>query len=109
MMPKRQRTRAQNRAKYVASERRLNRQARQAVSCGPAPPSEDDEPAFLGATARTQNCESSLTMSRHRSDMGGILSSGQGEAAATTVVAAAASLTGESAVVSSVSYRRVSV
>jgi hypothetical protein len=44
MMPKRRRTRAQNRAKYVAAERRLNRQARQAVSRGPAPPAGDDEP-----------------------------------------------------------------
>jgi Domain of unknown function (DUF222) len=43
-MPKRRRTRAQNRANYVAAERQRNRQARQAVSCGPAPPVGDDEP-----------------------------------------------------------------
>jgi uncharacterized protein DUF222 len=52
MMPKRRRTRAQNRAKRVATERRHNRQARQqegrqrqAAYFGPAPPDDsDDEP-----------------------------------------------------------------
>jgi Domain of unknown function (DUF222) len=47
MMPKRRRTRAQNRANYVASERRHNRAARQiceTTSSGPAPPVGDDEP-----------------------------------------------------------------
>jgi len=48
MMPKRRRTRAQNRANYVAAERRHNRAARQAAqhaaSGGPAPPARDDEP-----------------------------------------------------------------
>jgi len=44
MMPRRQRTRAQNRARYIATERRHNHQARHAVSCGPAPPPADDEP-----------------------------------------------------------------
>src|SRR5271154_105059 len=48
MMPKRRRTRAQNRANYVAAERRHNLAARQAAqhaaSDGPAPPARDDEP-----------------------------------------------------------------
>ncbi|OBH52419.1 HNH endonuclease signature motif containing protein [Mycobacterium sp. E2479] len=52
MMPKRRRTRAQNRAARVASERRQNHQARQAkrrerkaAYFGPAPPADgDDEP-----------------------------------------------------------------
>ncbi|HYY00815.1 MAG TPA: DUF222 domain-containing protein, partial [Mycobacterium sp.] len=48
MMPKRRRTRAHNRANYVAAERRHNRAARQAAqhaaSGGPAPPARDDEP-----------------------------------------------------------------
>ena len=48
MMPTRRRTRAQNRANYVAAERRHNRAARQAAqhaACGgPAPPARDDEP-----------------------------------------------------------------
>jgi hypothetical protein len=43
-MPKRQRTRAQNRAHYIATERQRNHHARHAVSCGPAPPADDDEP-----------------------------------------------------------------
>jgi len=43
-MPQRRRTRAQNRANYIISQRRHNRQARQAASCGPAPPAADDEP-----------------------------------------------------------------
>jgi hypothetical protein len=43
-MPTRRRTRAQNRAHYIAAQRHLNHQARQAVSCGPAPPVGDDEP-----------------------------------------------------------------
>jgi hypothetical protein len=45
-MPKRRRTRAQNRANYIASERRHNRAARQATqhaaSGGPAPPGDSD-------------------------------------------------------------------
>ncbi|HXO80412.1 MAG TPA: HNH endonuclease signature motif containing protein, partial [Mycobacterium sp.] len=48
MMPTRRRTRAQNRANYVAAERRHNRAARQAAQHaafgGPAPPARDDEP-----------------------------------------------------------------
>jgi hypothetical protein len=50
MMPKRRRTRAQDRAYRVAAERRHNRQARLARkaethdSFGPAPPPYDDEP-----------------------------------------------------------------
>jgi hypothetical protein len=43
-MPKRRRTRAQNRASYIATERRRNRQTHHAASCGPAPPAGDDEP-----------------------------------------------------------------
>ena len=50
MMPKRRRTRAQNRANYVAAERRHNRAARQAAqqaaSGGPAPPDRDEPPPF---------------------------------------------------------------
>jgi hypothetical protein len=46
-MPKRRRTRAQNRARYIADQRRQNRQAREAASCGPAPPASDDEPPPL--------------------------------------------------------------
>jgi hypothetical protein len=44
LMPKRRRTRAQNRAHYIATERRRNQQARQLVSPGPAPPTGDDDP-----------------------------------------------------------------
>jgi uncharacterized protein DUF222 len=48
MMPTRRRTRTQNRANYVAAERRHNRAARQATQHaafgGPAPPARDDEP-----------------------------------------------------------------
>lgn len=47
LMPQRQRTRAQNRAAYISAERkrnRENRQARQPISSGPAPPVADDEP-----------------------------------------------------------------
>ncbi|MFZ1161055.1 MAG: HNH endonuclease signature motif containing protein [Mycobacterium sp.] len=50
MMPKRRRTRAQNRARYVADERRHNNQARttrrsESMShLGPAPPSDSDDP-----------------------------------------------------------------
>jgi hypothetical protein len=44
MMPRRQRTRAQNRANYIATERRRNHHTRQLVSPGPAPPIGDDEP-----------------------------------------------------------------
>ncbi len=43
-MPKRRNTRAHNRARYIATERRRNHQARQTVSSGPAPPTGDDEP-----------------------------------------------------------------
>jgi hypothetical protein len=52
MMPKRRRTRTQNRAQRVATERRRNQEARMtrragSVSCtGPAPPNMDDEPPF---------------------------------------------------------------
>ena len=45
-MPKRRRTRAQNRANYITSQRRHNRQARQAASRGPAPPATDEPPPF---------------------------------------------------------------
>jgi hypothetical protein len=51
MMPKRRRTRAQNRAQRIAAERRDNHQARQARKAarasyaGPAPP-DDDPPPF---------------------------------------------------------------
>ncbi len=51
MMPRRTRTRAQNRAHRIATERRHNREARQAerrqrqqAYLGPAPPADDDEP-----------------------------------------------------------------
>jgi hypothetical protein len=50
MMPRRTTTRAQNRARYVATERRRNREARLARRAetwsytGPAPPTEDDDP-----------------------------------------------------------------
>ncbi len=51
MMPKRRRTRAQNRANYIAGERRQNHKARegrrlaqQAARFGPAAPDNDDEP-----------------------------------------------------------------
>jgi hypothetical protein len=45
MMPKRRRTRAQNRASRVATERRHNRDARLTQLAGPAPPpGDDDEP-----------------------------------------------------------------
>jgi hypothetical protein len=47
MMPKRQRTRAQNRAARIATERRHNRAARRTDTwsyIGPAPPTGDDEP-----------------------------------------------------------------
>jgi len=46
MMPKRRRTRAQNRAHYIASERRHNRRAHhtesQGAYFGPAPPDDSD-------------------------------------------------------------------
>ena len=48
MMPKRRRTRAQNRANRITTERRQNREARlstPAAQTGPAPP-DDDEPPF---------------------------------------------------------------
>jgi len=50
MMPKRRRTRAQNRAQRIATERQHNRAARQArhpeySNTGPAPP-DDDPPPF---------------------------------------------------------------
>jgi Domain of unknown function (DUF222) len=44
MMPKRRRTRAQNRTQRIAAERRHNRAARQAVPSGPAPPTDDQDP-----------------------------------------------------------------
>jgi hypothetical protein len=44
MMPRRRRTRAQNRAQRIATERRRNRHARLAPRAGPAPPP-GDEPA----------------------------------------------------------------
>ncbi|WP_197935777.1 hypothetical protein [Mycolicibacterium aichiense] len=47
LMPRRKTTRAQNRAKYVASERRRNRRqhsARHSALLGPAPPPNDDDP-----------------------------------------------------------------
>ena len=43
-MPSRLRTRAENRARYVAAERRRNAHARQLASSRPAPPSGDDDP-----------------------------------------------------------------
>ena len=55
MMPKRRRTRAQNRAQRVATERRQNHEARMnrraesesyASYTGPAPPDDDDPPPF---------------------------------------------------------------
>lgn len=51
MMPQRRRTRAENRAKYIAGERRHNRavfQAHQSASAGPDPPGDrdDDPPPF---------------------------------------------------------------
>ncbi|UXA07100.1 HNH endonuclease [Mycobacterium sp. SMC-2] len=46
MMPKRRRTRAQDRAARVATERRHNRDARLARRAGPAPPADDDPPPF---------------------------------------------------------------
>jgi hypothetical protein len=49
MMPKRRRTRAQNRARYVADERRHNRllrQARRPAIVGPEPPGDYETPPF---------------------------------------------------------------
>ena len=49
MMPQRRRTRAQNRATRIATERRENREARLsrlAGQTGPAPPADDDPPPF---------------------------------------------------------------
>nr|WP_244268784.1 HNH endonuclease signature motif containing protein [Mycobacterium parascrofulaceum] len=46
MMPKRRRTRAQDRAARAATERRHNRDARLARHAGPAPPGDDDPPPF---------------------------------------------------------------
>ncbi len=51
MMPRRRRTRAQNRAARIATERKHNRQARAATPpdythTGPAPPEDDDRPPF---------------------------------------------------------------
>jgi hypothetical protein len=43
-MPRRKRTRAHNRARYIATERQRNHQAHQTVSSGPSPPTADDEP-----------------------------------------------------------------
>ena len=44
MMPKRRRTRAQNRANYIAAERKLNRRSRQAARAAPSSPQDVDEP-----------------------------------------------------------------
>jgi hypothetical protein len=44
MMPRRRRTRAQNRARYIATERQRNHLARQTISSGLAPPDNDDDP-----------------------------------------------------------------
>jgi hypothetical protein len=44
MMPKRRRTRTQDRAQRVATERHANRQARTAANIGP-PPDDADDPA----------------------------------------------------------------
>jgi len=44
MMPRRRRTRAQNRSRYIATERQRNHLARQTVSSGLAPPANDDDP-----------------------------------------------------------------
>jgi hypothetical protein len=47
MMPKRRRTRAQDRATRIATERRHNREARlaaRAAPTGPAPPGTDEDP-----------------------------------------------------------------
>ncbi len=46
MMPKRRRTRAQNRAARINAERKQNRKARQAAQSGPAPPKDSDPPPF---------------------------------------------------------------
>ena len=52
MMPKRRRTRAQNRAQRIATERRRNRDARQPrrvcvfAARAQAPPADDDPPPF---------------------------------------------------------------
>ena len=49
MMPKRRRTRAQNRAAYITTQRRHNRQLRQirrAAIAGPAPPGDYEPPPF---------------------------------------------------------------
>jgi hypothetical protein len=45
-MPRRRRTRAQNRAHYIATERHRNHQAHQTVSSGLAPPRDDEPPPF---------------------------------------------------------------
>jgi hypothetical protein len=44
MMPKRRRTRTQNRAKRITAERQQNQRARQPASCAPEPPTTQDEP-----------------------------------------------------------------
>jgi len=50
MMPKRRRTRARNRANYIAGQRRQNRQVRtlalDAAGSGPARPDDDEPPPF---------------------------------------------------------------
>ncbi len=46
MMPKRRRTRAQNRAHRIATERRQNHDARLAQRAGPAAPPDDEPPPF---------------------------------------------------------------
>jgi hypothetical protein len=44
MIPRRRRTRAQNRTRYLATERQRNHLARQTVSSGLAPPTNEDDP-----------------------------------------------------------------
>jgi hypothetical protein len=43
-MPKRRRTRTQNRTARIAAERKQNRRAHEAARSGPAPPASDDDP-----------------------------------------------------------------
>jgi hypothetical protein len=52
MMPRRRRTRAQNRARYIATERQRNHPARPTVSSGLAPPANDDDPPPFWAGLR---------------------------------------------------------
>jgi hypothetical protein len=50
MMALHKTTRAQNRARYIATERHLNHQTRLSAQTGPAPPDpgDDDPPPFCG-------------------------------------------------------------